>query len=588
MRSQARCLAVLWLLAAPGCSQDAELAASPKTMVKVIDGVPRILIDGTDGLKTGEALYYNPYVDRKTATVLNRYADGGWLTGVKKIIDGMQDRGANALWLQFFWQELDTSKSRPSDLGAALNYGPLDAALDYARSKGIYIMLTPRIDTFLPAWFVAESRYPEPMDVAFNPCIPQERTADHACIPVEICAAGDSRCCSQAKAELYCCRPATASDQAGGPAQLGADGLPRCTPIGPNPKYSGCSDCETDSYGWKYSTPSWASATFRDDYAAVLTALVKRYKAHPAVMGWDLELGPTGEDNYGPSYIAMRMIYGHVMGAAKTDQVSDYSETAQKQFADWIAIRYASDAALQAAWGDPSVTLSRVRLPDPRKLFQPGVQAPFPDNFYTGIFVRLDQLTTMGRDLYDFREHVRDQTRKVFTRAIKQNDPDHILSYSGSNNDAIFANPDIDAINGHNHIEYALSQYGEDGVLAVMTALQTKHGKASIFGLESDGGGSGGLAQSGSREQQHDALRKAAQTVLCSGGYFGAAVSIPEINPNYPTWTDAELPVLQEIASYQVTAGCACDLVRPADTCLTMTVAQAVSLFQIQGQYTCR
>jgi hypothetical protein len=566
-----------------GLSPPPVAARTPKTEVKIVNGVPRIMVDGEDRIRTVNHIYYFPTFSRPDGALVNEYRRGGWLAGVKRQIDQMAGYGANTLVLQFWWIELAESRS--------INFDPLDQALRYAAQKGLYVILAPKVDTMPPLWWAKENDYPDPS--LYMHCLPQEAGADRTCIPREICAAGDPRCCTKPREELFCCEPETQEGtRQNGPPQvvLGADGLPTCRPITTNSRYKACSACETDSYGWKYSNPGWSDARFRQDYGDFLRALVGRYREDPVLTGWLLSLGPTGEDTYGPSYVILRMVLGDMFGSSRSDQVMDYSDSAQRSFRVWIRGRYRSDDELRKAWGDPGLSLQTVQLPDPRRLFKDGRAAQFPDDFFVGFFVELDALSPQGRDLYDFREAVRDEVRSSFTRLVKEADREHVLIYNGTNNEGVFNDPFIDAVQGNNHVEYALNGTEEAGTLGVVTAMNVKRGKASSFGIESvgDHGGLRPGAPGEDRSGQKSALKHAAETILCSGGYFGYTSDISEPGGFLPTWNIEDKEVLKDIAMFKPTKECICKLVSPNQKVANRrTVAELVDRFGLQGQYPC-
>jgi beta-galactosidase len=73
---------------------------------------------------------------------------------------------------------------------------------------------------------------------------------------------------------------------------------------------------------------SFSSPTFREHTTAVCGAMAERYGKHPAVVGWQLD------NEYGCH-----------------DTVRTYDPGAQRAFRTWLAARYGSIAALNAAWG---------------------------------------------------------------------------------------------------------------------------------------------------------------------------------------------------------------------------------------------
>lgn len=88
----------------------------------------------------------------------------------------------------------------------------------------------------------------------------------------------------------------------------------------------------------------------------VITAMVNRYKKHPALLGWYLHHGYTNENNYpgGPS-----LRHGSIGWY-------DYSEFAKKRFREWLRKRYNDNvSSLQKAWGDPSVTFENAETQRP-------------------------------------------------------------------------------------------------------------------------------------------------------------------------------------------------------------------------------
>ena len=81
-------------------------------------------------------------------------------------------------------------------------------------------------------------------------------------------------------------------------------------------------------------------------------------------------------------------IAGFVLASGHTEEwmewgfddkvVGDYSPAARKGFRRWLAAKYATDAALQAAWGDENVTLETATMPNAFERYEanyPGIRA---------------------------------------------------------------------------------------------------------------------------------------------------------------------------------------------------------------------
>jgi len=97
--------------------------------------------------------------------------------------------------------------------------------------------------------------------------------------------------------------------------------------------------------------PSWASQAWRDDTGYALRRYIQHVRRSPyadRVLGYHVASGTTEEWMY---------------WGANDGRFCDYSPVARQAFRRWLRERYGSDAALQAAWGRPDVTLDGAEVP---------------------------------------------------------------------------------------------------------------------------------------------------------------------------------------------------------------------------------
>ena len=108
-------------------------------------------------------------------------------------------------------------------------------------------------------------------------------------------------------------------------------------------------DPKNKRLGWAYSYTSAEWRRYVEDALVKLCAYLKSTPAANVVIGFRLCGGMDGQFvqwQYGPEN-------GHF----------DYSEANRRALCEWLRELYGTDAALQAAWGDPSVTLDTARNP---------------------------------------------------------------------------------------------------------------------------------------------------------------------------------------------------------------------------------
>ncbi len=138
----------------------------------------------------------------------------------------------------------------------------------------------------------------------------------------------------------------------------------------------------------------------------VLTALINRYKKHPALLGWALAVGSSAENNYpGGNLYEVRGWY-------------DYSNFSRMQFRSWLRRVYDNNVlALRKAWKNNTVTFENAEIPQPLSPTDPTIAA-------------VNSGGDNRRQFYDwqlFRLEQKKANREHFGRLYKQLDPNHIV-----------------------------------------------------------------------------------------------------------------------------------------------------------------
>ena len=159
------------------------------------------------------------------------------------------------------------------------------------------------------------------------------------------------------------------------------------------------------------------NAPEHDKYAdQVITAMVNRYKDHPALLGWHPLHGCSNQNDY-PGGLTFQ--FGAIGWY-------DYSEFARQRFRDWLREKYNNDvSALRSAWDDPTVTFESAELPK-----------PLPDiSYYDEMVEWINGPGDTRRQWYDwqlFRLEEKKLSREHFANLYKTLDPDHVLFGSAS------------------------------------------------------------------------------------------------------------------------------------------------------------
>lgn len=337
-----------------------------------------------------------------------------------------------------------------------------------------------------------------------------------------------------------------------------------------------CDFCETDSYGNVYNNSSMNSDMVQRDWGSFIEAVIKRYRNHPALAGWLIGVGATGEDGYGPNYIYLRG-FGNSMERIENRPLmfTDYSPYFESKFKEWLKEKYGSNAELQAAWGDKSITFASFRIPKPIEMIISGKHVPvFPDP--TDIFAlaggkdSLDSLTAKGRDFYEFRNYMRREDRKYYSNLFKKNDPEHILIFSASSNDAL---SDESLADGIAFSLAGTTDWGANSLFYYLALDIVKkavnHKKIAFISREHvcDGALRSKTGQCETPEQLRF-MEILGKSVRCAGGIFAYTVAPYDkksfTNSSWvpPVWFSGEaMDAAKKINEYSPSKDCACSFI---------------------------
>lgn len=539
--------------------------------MRVVDGVPKLFVKGQElqAIFT-QVYYYGPLPGGPS------YGPT-YVTAAKKVIDdSAQLSSSSVVLLPIWWNEVDKSTEKPASVAANLDFGPIEEVLDYASSRSVHIVLQADRSHYLPEWWKKEQGFPAAPTP--SPCIPAETDAQGtlaSCIPKAICPEDDSRCCKTDDSKLVCCKPQLEN----GHAKRTEDLRFVCDTTLSTPSYPTCTACETDSFGWKFNYPSMGSQQGVQDYGQYVSAVVQHLKDRPALLGWNYGIGPSDENTYGPDYTQAVFLFDDLYWSADSDQLADYSEYFQQEFAKWLQNKYATNADLQAAWGDTSLDLTKVRIPAPKRLFAHFEQAKsvFPDDFNYPWLVTLDALTVRGRDFYAFREHMKKVENDYYTSLFKQEDPNHVLFATSIGSTDLLQNPNIDGFKGNPRVNYE-----KGGMQAYISPLLNaelcrKHNKYPFIILEDV------YQTKEESKNQVDCLIRTGKATRCFGGGFGYVSAFPVDGglTMAPDWrSDADKQAIRDILSYQPASDCTCEYLNPAEA-----LTPSISVGSFLGSY---
>jgi len=119
----------------------------------------------------------------------------------------------------------------------------------------------------------------------------------------------------------------------------------------------------------RYQSPvaSYQNETHRQLLKVLIDKLVTRYRTHPAVVGWGINPGPTGENGYTPNYIDLRF-NKRLPHIDLRLAMADYSAMAVERFSQWLKDKYYHIDKLNQAWGTGYASFEEVAPPSPVKL----------------------------------------------------------------------------------------------------------------------------------------------------------------------------------------------------------------------------
>lgn len=284
-------LQVFLLVALIGiCSGEAAERKANTSAVVIENGVPKLAINGK--------VINNMFgVEVFSADVNAEKPE--FLADMKKAIDRTAALNIPIFSFEILWHDYDHSKTVPQNAEEAagrFNTANLDAVLDYAAQRGVYVMLEllKHQHWALPSWWKSYK------------------------------------------------------SNSSGSQMLGP----------PSPA--------VDVYN-REQTPvaSFQNPDHHELLESLLKKLILRYRDHPAVFGYGINMGPTGENGYIPNYIDMylnksmpRIDLRSVMG--------DYSPVAVKNFIAFLKRKYPSIDDLNSKWNTHYRTFEEITPPYPR------------------------------------------------------------------------------------------------------------------------------------------------------------------------------------------------------------------------------
>jgi hypothetical protein len=318
----------------------------------------------------------------------------------------------------------------------------------------------------------------------------------------------------------------------------------------------------------------------RADYGEYLTAIINRYKNHPALFGWQMQMGFSGEDAYGPNYIAIQELVRDPYGGRSIlhGRLTDYSKSFQASFRTWIIEKYKTNAALQSAWGDTNVSLENFRIPLKREFFVSVQDLPFPDNGYLNFFVTLNDLTKKGKDFYEFRKYMKAKDSKYYSNLFKSLDPDHVLYFNAFDNLEEYTDPNINGYFGNSRLN--ANRYESYEQILPYVILASKYGQFAMPAYENN-------YESTEDQAQLDIMEEAGKAMKCFGTGFGYATALS--GTKMPAWTSKNAKqVIRNIINYTPTENCKCEFISTSNIWHGKTIKQILAMYNITDFNYCK
>ena len=111
---------------------------------------------------------------------------------------------------------------------------------------------------------------------------------------------------------------------------------------------------------------SYQSTAHRELLQALIRRLVMRYKNHPAIVGWGINMGPSGENGYTPNGVEM-FLNPQMPKIDFRLAMADYSVVAKQNFTLWLERKYGNIKRLNASWNTQFNAFDQVIPPAPRR-----------------------------------------------------------------------------------------------------------------------------------------------------------------------------------------------------------------------------